>query len=457
MKKTRSARTIASKVLNRFDKGDGYAVDILSKEAKTTEQRRPATEMVLGTLRNRSAIDLVIVTLGDCPIERISAKVLNIIRIGVYELIYCPQIPEYAIVNEAVENAKAISGKKQTGFVNAILRETTRHLKDRQSDLAQANPLTTLPQNPLTGCQFDIDILPDCKQHPADHLSKAFSLPEWLIQNWLNHFSFEETRQICFGSNRKPSVYLNPNPLKIATEQLAEKLRSYDVEYESVPDESMIKLKNPGPVTDLPGFADGLFSIQDLTAAKPVKILNPQPNWKILDLCAAPGTKTIQLAQLTNDNAEIFATDIDSERLKKVTENINRLNLKSISIINYADLEKCGKFDCVLIDAPCSNTGVLAKRPEVRYRIKEKTIAQLTKTQHALLETAANLLKPSGTICYSTCSIEHNENGEMIKQFLSENKSFELKSEHLALPSAKDFDHDGGYTAVISNCNTNSL
>ena len=451
MKKTRSARTIASNVLNRFDKGDGYAVDILSKEAKTPEQRRPATELVLGTLRNRAAIDLVITTLGDCPIERIPARVLNIIRVGVYELIYCPQKPEYAIVNEAVENAKAISGKKQTGFVNAILRETTRHLKDRQADLSQAEALTTLPQNPLTGCKFDIDILPDHKQHPADHLSKAFSLPEWLIKNWLNHFSFEETRQICFGSNRKPSVYLNPNLLKITTEELAHKLHHSDVEYETVADESMIKLKNPGPVTDLPGFTQGLFSVQDLTAAKPIKFLQPQPNWKILDLCAAPGTKTIQLAQLTNDQAQIFATDIDSERIKKVTENINRLNIKSISIINYDDLEKCGKFNCVLLDAPCSNTGVLAKRPEVRYRIKEKTLRQLTKTQHALLETAARLIKPSGTICYSTCSIEQNENGEIIKQFLSENKSFKLKSEQLTLPSAKDFDHDGGYTAIISH------
>jgi 16S rRNA (cytosine967-C5)-methyltransferase len=479
----KSARNIAMAVLNQLDLKHGYAGQLLNKLLPQTNEKQRATDLVFGTLRNRAAIDTVIAKLADCPTDRIPDKLLNIIRIGAYELIYSPQTAEYSIVNEAVENAKAVAGKKQTGFVNALLRQITRHITNRQIPLSQANAQRLLPQTPLTGCEFDTAFLPEPEISPDDYLSTTFSLPKWLVSGWLAEFGVESARQICFASIRKPSIYIRPNSLKITTSQLAEKFRQAEFDLEIPTDQSVIKLastlRSPRAITELPGFAEGLFSVQDITAAQPVRLLEPQPEWTILDLCAAPGTKTTQLAELTGDKAKIIATDIDSQRLEKVKENAARLRLKSISVIAYENLQKvsteAGPFDCILLDVPCSNTGVLAKRPEVRLRITPKAISKLTKTQSRLLETATAMIKPEGKICYSTCSIQKAENSELIKEFLQKNRNFKLESELLTLPSAesrtncpspKDYsqrnqypryldsigagDHDGGYVAIIT-------
>jgi 16S rRNA (cytosine967-C5)-methyltransferase len=454
-KSMKSARTIATTVLNKFDADpkQDYAGPILNKLLQQTGEKQRATDLVFGTIRNRSAIDNVIAKLADCPTERIPANLLNIIRIGAYELIYSPQTAEYAIVNEAVENTKAIVGKKQVGFVNALLRQITRHIQNRQIPLSDTNTQRTLPQTPSTGCEFDTDILPNSKDSPADFLSAAFSLPKWLVNIWLAEFEFEKVRQVCFASNRRPSIYIRPNTLKTTTRQLAEKFHQANIDFEISADKSMIKLKSPRAVTELPGFAEGLFSVQDITASQPVRLLKPQPEWTILDLCAAPGTKTTQLAELTGDKAKIIATDIDSQRLEKVRENTNRLGINSVKTVAYENLKKTsaeiGPFDCILLDVPCSNTGVLAKRPEVRLRITPKAIAKLAKIQGELLETATAMIKPKGKICYSTCSILKAENSTLVKDFLQKNIQLKLDSELLTLPSAQSPDRDGGYVAII--------
>jgi len=198
----------------------------------------------------------------------------------------------------------------------------------------------------------------------------------------------------------------------------------------------------------------GLFTVQDVTASQPLRTLAPQPAQTILDLCAAPGTKTTQLAELTGDSAKIVATDIDSRRLEKVKKNTARLGISSVETIAYEQLSQktaeVGPFDSILLDVPCSNTGVLAKRPEVRYRIEPGTIKELAKVQARLLETAAAMVKPKGKICYSTCSIQKCENSELVRCFLRENRGFELESEKLILPSAETIDCDGGYMAIIT-------
>jgi 16S rRNA (cytosine967-C5)-methyltransferase len=227
-----------------------------------------------------------------------------------------------------------------------------------------------------------------------------------------------------------------------------------------------LRIKSAAAVTQLPGFAEGLFTVQDLAASLAVKMLDPQPGWKILDLCAAPGVKTTQLAEITAGSAEITATDINADRLKMVEENAARLGIDAIRIIPYADIEsrsaEVGPFDAVLLDAPCSNTGVLAKRIEARYRLNPGAIQEFTITQGQLLSTAASMTMPRGKICYSTCSIQKAENNELVADFLRRNPDFELDSETLILPSAeipaKDphskagpagFDHDGAYIAIL--------
>jgi 16S rRNA (cytosine967-C5)-methyltransferase len=472
----KTAREIASAALNRFDSKKGYITTILNELLRQTSETQRATDLTLGTIRNRIAIDDVITQFADCPVERIQSKLLNIIRIASFELIYNPRTPEYSIVNEAVNIARKLAGKKQTAFVNAVLRQITRHIEDRLVYLSQAKSRRTLPQNLSTGCQFDKDILPDLEGSPSHYLSTAFSLPKWLVVDWLNEFGRDSTHQICFASNRRPGIYIRPNTLKITTQHLADKFRQADIDFDIVPNvipaqagiqksidagDSMIRIKSPKAITELPGFKQGLFTVQDITASLPVRLLNPRPEWTILDLCAAPGTKTTQLAELTEDSAQITATDIDPERLKSVKENISRLGITNVSIVAYEDVLN-SKFDCILLDVPCSNTGVLSKRIEARYRINPKALEKLTKTQSVLLDTAVKMLESKGTICYSTCSIQKAENSERIRDFLQKHPAFELESELLTLPAAIPHqlgaslssigagDRDGGYVAVIT-------
>jgi 16S rRNA (cytosine967-C5)-methyltransferase len=221
----------------------------------------------------------------------------------------------------------------------------------------------------------------------------------------------------------------------------------------------MIRIKNPQDITQLAGFAQGLFTVQDITASQAVRLSwvhlrgdgGGQSPLYILDLCAAPGTKTTQLAELTADSAKIVATDIDNQRLEKIKENIDRLGIKNVGTVEYKKLTKNPNFDAVLLDVPCSNTGVLARRVESRYRLRKNTIANLAKIQKDLLQKAAVLIKPGGKICYSTCSIQKAENTSLVGQFLQHNSDFKLEFEKVILPAAERFDHDGTYVAIIRN------
>ena len=467
--KFKSARAVAVEVLKRWDPKKNYAGSILDELQQETEQKQRATDLVFGTLRNRRAIDTVIARFSGRPVKRIQNGLLDLIRIGTYELVYCPSTEQYAIVNEAVVNVRVAGGAKQSGFVNAVLRQITRHISNRQVPLTKGNTGNTLPQTSATGCQFDTSFLPDCQASQAEYLSTAFSLPEWLVAGWLAEYDEESTRQICFASNRRPSIYLRPNPLNTTIEALAKKLQDTGVDLEVDSEDFMIRIISPHAITQLPGFAEGEFSVQDISASKPVLMLNPQPGWKILDLCAAPGTKTTQLAEATRNSAKIIATDIDSRRLEMVRENITRLGINSVDIVPYEKIlggadsrlpnvdsqieNRKSKienlFDCVLLDVPCSNTGVLARRIEVRYRINPNKIRELAGIQAELLRTASDLVRPGGKICYSTCSIQKAENSELVESFLRENRSFTLESQQLTLPRAEGYDHDGGYAAIL--------
>ena len=446
--KSKSARAIAVEVLKRCDPRRKYAGPVLDKLLFETDQRQKATDLVFGTMRNQRAIDTVITTFSSRTVERIQERLLAIIRVGVYELIYCPATQEHAIVNEAVESAKARTGTKQAGFVNAVLRQIIRHISHRQGLLSQVNTRRTLVQTASSGCEFDMDFLPDRDAHPASYLSTVFSLPEWLVADWLDEFGEESTWRICLASNRKPGITIRPNRLRTTIATLMEKFRKAGIEVELGSNGSVIGIKSPRAISKLPGFTEGEFIVQDITASQPVRLLKPQPGWTILDLCAAPGVKTTQLVEATDDSATIIATDINPRRLRMLEENIARLGVKSVDVVPYEELPKY-QFDCVLLDVPCSNTGVLAKRIETRYRINLASVRALTKIQGDLLDTATTRIRSRGKICYSTCSIQKAENKKVIIDFLKRNTTFELECEELILPSAEHFEHDGGYTAIL--------
>jgi 16S rRNA (cytosine967-C5)-methyltransferase len=453
---SKTARQIAAEALCEAELRQQFASEILNNYPQLTERQR-ATDLVFGVLRNQVVIDLVIEKVSTVSVERIAAKILNIVRVALYELIYCPQAAEYAIVDEAVDYAKHIANAKQAGFVNAVLRQTLRHINSRQISLEQSPLRKAVPQTPGTGCEFSIELFPDRDESPVEYLSIAFSLPDWLVESWLAEYGLEQTGEICFASNRRPSIYLRPNILRTTVDGLVEKLQSEGVQCETVAEVDMIRVDSPGAIAALPGFSEGLFTVQDISIAAAVRLLQPKPDWSILDLCAAPGTKTTQLVEATGGRAEIVATDIAPARLEVLRDGMCRLGLsKSVTVIAFEELQRAGSrwpdgFDCVLLDVPCSNTGVLARRPEVRYRLTRIAIEGLADTQLRLLRRAKELVKPGGVICYSTCSIQPDENGFLVGRFLADNSDSELKLEKLTLPSAEGFDHDGGYVVIIAN------
>ncbi|KKL48054.1 hypothetical protein LCGC14_2329360 [marine sediment metagenome] len=450
--KRQTARQVAFWVLNKFDVNRHDAGELLHKRISLTDQRGQATDLVYGAIRNMPAIDMVIEQAGSTPIKRISKKLLAILRIGAYELIYAPQTAEYAIVNEAVDLTHSVTGKKPAGFVNAVLRNLTRAIVCRDASLEGGDLRKTLPQSETNGCAFKDDVLPDPEADPSDYLSKGFSIPDWLVRGWISEFDLEVARGICFASNRRPGIFLAANTLKVSAEGLLEKLRAEGIECAGPGESGLLKLKSHVPVSEIAGFSEGLFTVQDPAQVLPVRMLLPKPGQRVLDMCAAPGGKTVQMAQMMEDRGSMIASDIDVERLVKVDDNCKRLGITIVKTV-IVD-EASGDFDAVLVDAPCSNTGVMARRCEVRLRINENAVKELAKTQLQLLTKAGELAHGGGRICYSTCSIMKDENSGVVESFLAENKSFVLESEKLTLPSLSKtddttFDHDGGYAAII--------
>jgi len=447
-----SLRQAAWEVLNHFNAAERNCAELIEKFGAKTQNRSGLVEITLGIIRNYAFIDSLITQVSIQPKNNIPTETFNCLRIAVYELVFSNRA-YYAVVNETVNLARKIGSKKSAGFVNAVLRKTCAHIKNKNANLKIAEPQKTLPLNSRIGCEFDIDILPDPDRNKAEYLSSAFSLPLWLIEQWLMQFGDEKTADICFASNRRPSVYARANKLKLTGQELFEILKAQDIDCDFVEKYKMVRLNKPGNISELNVFKEGLFTIQDITSSSVVPLLNPLPGWKIFDICAAPGTKTTQIAELIDNKGLIIATDRDNARLSKLDENIQRLGITSVRIIDYETFLKDFSYqssgDAVLLDVPCSNSGVLARRPEVRYRLNIKVLDSLVKTQSELLNLAATFVKEGGKICYSTCSILQQENCDVVNAFIKKQSEFSLEKENLVLPSAGTYDFDGGYTTIL--------
>ena len=250
------ARVVAVEALRRFDSNDTYISSILEALLDQTDQRQRVTDLVYGTVRNLAALDAIIAKFSGRPINRIAKPLLAVLRVGAYELIYSPATPPYSVVDEAAKMASRFGGKKQTGFVNAILRQVLRHIVAREVPLSGSSPSRTLVQTSETGCQFDMDVLPDPNSSPVMHLSACFSLPQWLVADWITEFGYDRAREICMGSNRRPSVYIRVNPLRATGCDLLAQFETAGVRAEAVADTcpEMIRLIGPQSIAALPGF-----------------------------------------------------------------------------------------------------------------------------------------------------------------------------------------------------------
>lgn len=299
------------------------------------------------------------------------------------------------------------------------------------------------------------EVFPPPETDLAGYITAAFGLPEWLITRWSARFSTDQLLQMAKWFDLRQPLTLRVNPLKTTRDDLLAEMREAatgDPTTLLEPGDRPESIRYEGPfrIVDLPGFADGQFTVQDETAMSAAALLAPQPGERVLDLCAAPGTKTTHLAELMNGEGNIVATDVDLGRLRKIVENADRLGFSSMiqPLVIREDLSELpeGPFDAILIDVPCSNTGVLGKRPEVRSRITPEDIDELVATQQKLLDAAASLVSPGGRIVYSTCSVEPEENSGVVTQFLQKSSDFELVETQEFIPGAPT---DGGYQVLL--------
>jgi 16S rRNA (cytosine967-C5)-methyltransferase len=333
------------------------------------------------------------------------------------------------------------------GFLNGVLRRLTELMTDERTTTAAAD---ALPLEHGEYRRLSRPVLPDPATHPLEYLAAGFALPDWLVRRWLPRYGIEECQRLGFWFAGPARLMLRCNPLRIEREQLLAALREAGHAAEAGEHPQSVLLHEPGPIRDLPGYADGWFSVQDESAMRVASALAPEPGEIVLDLCAAPGGKTTHLAELMRNTGRIVACDMDEQRLRTVSTLAHRLGLTIIEILTIS-IKKiveiaAGPFDRVLVDVPCSNTGVLGKRPEARWRLRPDDLRQLVTLQTRLLRLASNRVRPGGVLVYSTCSIEPEENRQLVETVLREAPEMRLEAVEDAIPGRPA---DGGFWARL--------
>ena len=401
------SRKLALEALYKIDKEEAYSNIVLdellnkNRNVLSNKDINFISELVYGVTTWKLTLDTIIQKYSKIKIKKISPWVINILRMGAYQIVFLDKVPKSAAVNESVNLCKKYGGKS-VGFVNAILR------KVEKSDYLEL---------------FEI-------KNDIEKISKTNSMPEWIVKELNNEFNAEKVNEICKNSNLKPKITIRVNNLKTTKNELKKSLKSKEIEVEDGILEDFLYLKNVKNITNLDEYKKGLFTMQDESAGLTALVLNPKEGESILDCCSAPGGKTTYIAELMNNNGNIKAWDLYKHRLDKVQENSKRLGIDIIKTEeNDATVlkeEYIEKYDKILIDAPCLGLGVIKRKPDIKWQRKFEDIEEISKIQEKILNTCSKYLKRGGILVYSTCSIVKSENEKIIEKFLKSER-FELE------------------------------
>lgn len=401
-----SSRLLALDVLCAWN-DSGTPINAVFDRITSTNKVEPkdlqlANAMVLGILRQQQYLDHILATFAKHPLRKMKIRTLVALRLGIFQLLLLDRIPESAAVNETILAFKAVRQPKWlVNFVNGVLRNVARK---KQS-------LPTPAQATIKG------------QSIPNH-------PDWLVKRWQQRFGQGKTAAICKTNNQQPGLTLRTNTGNISRNQLQALLTEAD--YQSHPGifspEALILPQARGTITELPGYEQGFFQVQDEAAQLASHLLSPQAGRKYLDGCAGLGGKTGHLATMAADTTQITAIEPDKRRYQLLLKNLNRLGHKQVLTWNMT-LEQFARqnkdqFDGILLDAPCSGTGVIRRQPDIRWNRRAEDLAAYQKQQLQLLETAASLLAETGILVYATCSLEANENEEVVAAFLARHQQF---------------------------------
>lgn len=379
------------------------------------------TELVYGVLRRQNTLDWVIEQFSRRPVASMNYVVRHILRLGVYQLLFLERVPVSAACNESVELARIWGLGGLAGFVNGLLRNIARR------------------RNEIT--------YPDPGQDLARHISVKFSHPAWLVERWLQRFGRDETIALCMANNEPPPVVLRCNTLRIEPEVLFQRLEQDGVAAQPSPLlPEALRVTPHVSLASLPSFQAGFFAVQDESSMLASLVLQPEPGSVVIDACAGPGGKTAHLAQLMMNRGSLLAFDVHQHRLLLIDDACRRLGITIVSsrLQDMAEppVDMLGKADYLLVDAPCSGLGVIRRRPDLRWKIREQDLAGHNAQQIRILNGASRCLKPGGVMLYSTCSTEPEENGEVVAAFLDSHSCWQAVDLAGLLPPSFRIDGD---------------
>ncbi len=402
-----SAREVALKIIYQVNEEDAFSNLVLDNELKRSgldkRDRALVTQLSYGVIRRRNTLDWIINHFANRKVKKMTPWVRNALRLGLYQIRFLDKIPAPIACNETVEVAKEYCNRGAIKFVNGILRSIVRGLDEIK--------------------------YPSLKRDPVQHIRYKYSYPQWLVERWIKEFGIEKTIEICINLNQIPPTVIRTNTLKATREELLENLNGQGVSAEEIREvKEAIDLISYSAIEKLDSFKRGEFQVQGLSSMLVGHIVEPNQDDLVIDLCSAPGGKATHLAQLMKNRGQIYAVDIYEHKLGLIKDNCSRLGINNVTTFCKAgqEIEFDNKADKILVDAPCSGLGIIAKKPEIKWQKKPQDLVQLQELQLSLLANATKLVKRGGEIIYSTCTFTPEENREVINRFLDEFSGFEI-------------------------------
>jgi len=400
-------RGTAVKILNRVERSDAYLDRLLDAELRSEDMNELdkglMNEIVTGVIRWKMKLDWVLTGFFHGNFTKAETNVKNVLRVALYQIQYLDRVPHAAAVNEAVEFMKRLRGQKVADLVNAILRNIIRNIENIR--------------------------YPDPAEDKIRHLAVIESHPIWMAKRWIERYGYDEAKCLMEANNAIPDLALRVNRLKGEFDHFLSLLDKHQLQYtRSKFLDFFVRVQHMAGIGSSEMFQQGYFSVQDESAGIPVFLLNPQPGERIIDLCSAPGGKTTFIGELMKNSGEIIAVDRYETRLNLVKNACQRLGITNVRIIAQDGVSiELAPADKVLVDAPCSGLGVLSKKPDAKWQRDVDDILRLVQLQKQLLTNAAKLVKSSGVLVYSTCTIEPEEGLDLIKEFLNQHPEFTIE------------------------------
>ncbi len=425
-------RETALKILYEINEKGAYSNISLNKHLEENRlkpvDRAFVTEMVYGTEKWLLTIDWIIGSFSSVKLKKISPWILNIMRLGTYQLLYMDKVPVSAACNESVKLARKYGHSGTVGFVNAVLRKIagiagTEGTAGTAGTVGTGNKQGNIP-------------LPDRKDI-IKYLSIKYSHPEWMVQKFTGLFGVEFTESLLDANNQVPPLTVRVNTLKTDRERLVRELQEEGISASNGRYcADALVLDNPSSINRIKAFTNGMFTVQDESSMLAAKVLDPQPEELIIDVCSAPGGKATYAAQLMGNKGRVLARDIHPHKLELVSETARRLGLDIIEteLYNAAVLDDryIGKADRVLLDAPCTGLGIIRRKPDIKWTKEIGDETEITSLQFKLVRIASRYVKPGGVLIYSTCTITPGENAGMMERFLKSEEGAEFVQEDLS-------------------------